>query len=202
MNVSHVDHGRFCQALGSVFVRNRNRWLTYLASFLNSPGDADDVLQEAVWRVLARRRSFSSEDQLRMYLARAISNKAIEFYHLRKKERIRRRPLDAGACADPVRGNPEDALERIEQDRRRERARCLLRAGLSRLPPKQYEALCLTYLSPEDSSIREAGVNRGIPYSTLRHRSIQGLRQLRSYVCKGLDCRHQEDSSDSVSATP
>ncbi len=201
MKAFHSSQGRLCDVLGDVFIRNRRKWLGYLVCFLDNRGDADDVLQEAVGRVLARNLSFTSEDQLRMYLARAISNTAIEFYHLRRKERMCRRPLDLSACADYDRGSPEDFLERMEQNARDEKARHLMRAGLRKLPPKQYEALCLTYLSPECNSIREAGMSRGIPYSTLRHRSIQGIRRLRRYVCKGLEAGRPH-SSASASGTP
>ena len=201
MKAFHSDQGKLCEALGNVFMRNRRRWLGYLACFLDNRGDADDVLQEAVGRVLARNLPFTSEDQLRMYLSRAISNTAIEFYHLRRKERMCRRPLDLSACADCDRGSPQDLLERMEQNVRHEKARHLMRAGLSKLPPKQYEALCLTYLNPERNSIREAGMSRGIPYSTLRHRSIQGIRRLRRYVCKGLDAGHSQSPGGSASGT-
>ena len=54
--------------------------------------------------------------------------------------------------------------------------------GLDTLPAKQYQALQMTLLDPGAASIREAGVENGIPYSTLRHRSLQGIRRLRSYV--------------------
>ncbi len=201
MKALHSDQGKLCEVLSNVFIRNRRRWLGYLACFLDNRGDADDVLQEAVGRVLARNLPFTSEDQLRMYLGRAISNTAIEFYHLRRKERMCQRPLDLSACADQGRGSPEDLLERMEEYVRTERARHLMRAGLSKLPPKQYEALCLTYLNPECSSIREAGLSRGIPYSTLRHRSIQGIRRLRRYVCRRLDAGHSHNSPGSASGT-
>ncbi len=202
MTAFHSNQGRLCEALGNVFIRNRRKWLGYLACFLDNRSDADDVLQEAVGRVLARNLRFTSEDQLRMYLARAISNTAIEFYHVRRKERMCRRPLDLNACADHDRGSPEDLLEMMERDARHEKARHLMRAGLSELPRKQYEALCLTYLSPECNSIREAGMSQGIPYSTLRHRSIQGIRRLRRYVCKGLDAGRSHVSGGSASGTP
>ena len=43
---------------------------------------------------------------------------------------------------------------------------------------EQLEALRLTVMEP-GTSIRDVGMNHGIPYSTLRHRSRQGLSTLR-----------------------
>lgn len=176
------------RAIESVFDRHRKKWLEYLARFLSSPSDAEDVLHEAVWRVMMRNRSFGSEDQLRMYLGRSIANVAIQLYHFRKKERFSHDPVDSDSCpaAHPL--NPQEMMEYMEEVERKERAMYLMRKGLDRLPPKQYQALYLTYLDPGHSSIREAGTLSGIPYSTLRHRSKQGLRKLRKFL--GVTMRH------------
>jgi len=174
------------RAIETVFHRHKKKWLKYLGGFLSSPSDAEDVLQEAVWRVMVRNRSFVSEDQLRMYLGRTIANAAIELYHFRKKERFSHASIDADSCPATVQANPQEMMELMEESERRERAIHWLRKGLSRLPPKQYQALCLTYLDPDHSSIREAGTASGIPYSTLRHRSMQGLRRLRRFLRKAM----------------
>jgi RNA polymerase sigma factor (sigma-70 family) len=170
------------RALEALFHRHREKWLKYLGGFLGSPSDAEDALHEAVRRVMMRNRSFSSEDQLRMYLGRAMANAAIELYHFRKKERFSHASIDSDLCPATAQANPQEVMELREESERIERALHWLRKGLGRLPPKQYEALCLTYLDPGLSSIREAGTASGIPYSTLRHRSMQGLRRLRRFL--------------------
>ncbi len=174
------------RALEALFCRHRKKWLNYLGSFLSSPSDAEDVLHEAVRRVMMRNRSFESEDQLRMYLGRAMANSAIELYHFRKKERSIHSCIDSDSCPATEQADPHETMELREESERRERALRWLRRGLSRLPPKQYEALCLTYLDAGLSSIREAGTASGIPYSTLRHRSMQGLRRLRRFVRRAM----------------
>jgi RNA polymerase sigma factor (sigma-70 family) len=173
-------------ALETLFHRHRKKWLNYLGGFLSSPSDAEDVLHEAVRRVMMRNRSFGSEDQLRMYLGRAMANVAIELYHYRKKERSSHSSIDSESCPACEQANPQETMELREESERQERALHWLRKGLSRLPPKQYEALCLTYLDPGLSSIREAGTASGIPYSTLRHRSMQGLRRLRRFLHRAM----------------
>jgi len=174
------------RAIETLFHRHRKKWLNYLGGFLSSPADAEDVLHEAVRRVMVRNRSFGSEDQLRMYLGRAISNAAIELYHFRKRERCSHSSIDSDSCPATGQANPQETMELREESERTERALHWLRKGLSRLPPKQYEALCLTYLDPGLSSIREAGTASGIPYSTLRHRSMQGLRRLRRFLGRAM----------------
>lgn len=62
----------------------------------------------------------------------------------------------------------------------------LLKQALRRLPVRQYEALKLTIMDPDGSSIRDAGETHGIAYSTLRHRRVQGLRRLRKYIKRAL----------------
>lgn len=174
------------RALEALFRQHRKKWLNYLGSFLSSPSDAEDVLHEAVRRVMVRNRSFGSEDQLRMYLGRAMSNIAIELYHFRKRERSIHSLIDSDSCPATEQADPHETMELREEAERQEKALHCLRRGLSRLPPKQYEALCLTYLDPDLSSIREAGTASGIPYSTLRHRSMQGLRILRRFLRRAM----------------
>jgi RNA polymerase sigma factor (sigma-70 family) len=162
--------------------RHGEKWLRFVRRMLRNSADAEDVLQEAVRRVLTTRRSFASEDQVRMYLSRAIGNTAIEFYHTRRRESLRQLPLQEHVIAYADSMNPQAYLEQIECAAERAQALKLLQAGLGSLPAKQYEALCMTVLDPGEASIREAGSENGIPYSTLRHRSVQGIRRLRNYL--------------------
>jgi RNA polymerase sigma factor (sigma-70 family) len=168
--------------LGGLMHLHGRKWRGYVFKIVRNHEDAEDVVQEAVRRVLARNRTFASTDDARMYLARAIGNTAIEYYHARKRERIRQCPLSECADLQSAATNPQERLVELETCAERNKIMDLLGEGLNRLPPKQYEALRLTVLDSGTSSIREAGVGNGIPYSTLRHRSVQGLRRLRSYI--------------------
>jgi len=158
------------------------RWLCFVRSILGNRADAEDVLQEAVRRLLAHNRSLDSEDQVRMYLGRVIGNAAIDFYHSRKRERLKQIPLHESMCLTAADSDPLGSMERQETSIRQDRLMQLVREGLGRLPVKQYEALRLTVLEAGSTSIRDAGAANGIPYSTLRHRTIQGLRMLRRFV--------------------
>jgi RNA polymerase sigma factor (sigma-70 family) len=158
------------------------RWLCFVRSILGNRADAEDVLQEAVRRLLARSRPLHSEDQVRMYLGRVIGNAAIDLYHSRRRERVRRMPLHDGLCLTAAESDPHGYMEQAENSVRQDRLVQLVREGLGKLPVKQYEALRLTVLESGATSIRDAGAVNGIPYSTLRHRTIQGLRMLRRFV--------------------
>lgn len=169
-------------ALGSIIQNNAGKWLRFILAILRNEADAEDVVQEAVRRVLARDLSFGSEDQVRMYLGRAIGNAALELYNCRKRERRRQAPINEQVLLPSNLSSPFSCMEESEKLDEKEQILYLLDQGLKRLPPKQYEALRLTILESRGLSIRDVGMTNGIPYSTLRHRSKQGLKQLRKFL--------------------
>ena len=178
-------------ALGSILEQNSSKWLRFTTGILGSETDAEDALQEAVQRVLARNQQLPSREHIRMYLGRAVGNAALEFFNQRKRERMRRIPIHDCLClADPGL-SPHDRLEEKEQTLEKDRLLQLVRQGLESLPGKQYEALRLTILESEGTSMRSIGTAYGIPYSTLRHRSKQGLRRLKRHVEHALKMEKQ-----------
>jgi len=172
--------------LARVFARNETRWLNFVESLLKNRADAEDVLQEAVRHVLTRGRLLPTEEQARMYLGRAIGNAAIDAYNARKRERLRQVPLEEQTLMLDGPATPHRYLEQTEESEEREHKIRILHEALSTMPPKQYEALRLTILEPERISMRDAGILNGIPYSTLRHRTMQGMKYLRRYMLRAL----------------
>jgi RNA polymerase sigma-70 factor (ECF subfamily) len=185
MRPSDVNGHELHDVIESLVKVHRATWVRYVRRVLGNTADAEDAVQEAVRRVLSRNRRFSSKDDVRMYLGRAVSNTAIEAYHMRRRDRMRLVPIKESAVAGDG-GNPQDELMRIEEDTRRARLLEILSDALRSLPLKQYEALRLTLLEPGGISIRDAGIVNGIPYSTLRHRSVQGVRRLRKYATRAM----------------
>jgi len=173
-------------AIAALMGRHREMWLKVVLRILGNQDDAEDVLQEAVRRVMMRNLPFPSMDELRMYLGRAISNIAIELYHARKRERLRHRPLFEHVLPPIKEGNPHSFLEYREESDLAAQLLKLVAEGLDRLPAKEYEAVRITLLEPGAVSIREAGTEKGIPYSTLRHRCMQGIRRLRKHINRAL----------------
>src|SRR5207249_6669486 len=123
---------------------------------------------------------------IRLVQQQAILNTAIETYHNRKLDLARHLPLREQWIPSQDSRDPHSNLEHLEQSDETTRLMTLLEEGLARLPQKQCEAVRLTLLAPEFTSIREAGAERGIPYSTLRHRCVQGMRNLKKYIKKAL----------------
>jgi RNA polymerase sigma-70 factor (ECF subfamily) len=172
--------------IGGLIHAHGKKWRGYVYKIVRNHEDAEDVVQEAVRRVLSRDRTFASAEDVRMYLARAVGNIAIEFYHARKRERQRQCSLSECSHLQSEGINPQEYLEEREASLQRSQVIEWLDEGLNSLPQKEYEALRLTMLDARTTSIREAGAGNGIPYSTLRHRSVQGLRRLRAYIGKML----------------
>lgn len=171
--------------LESAIHRNGEKWLKYILAILKNEADAEDVMQEAVRRVLSRDRFFPSEEEARMYLSRAIGNSALELYNCRKRERAKQMPI-CEPLLESTGPNPYKYLEEREISHQKERMIGLLNDGLMKLPEKEHEALRLTILEARGLSIRDIGTSNGIPYSTLRHRSKQALRHLRKYLDRSL----------------
>jgi RNA polymerase sigma factor (sigma-70 family) len=169
-------------ALGSIVHRNSGKWIRFVLAILKNKEDAEDVLQEAVRRVLAHNRPLPSPEQVKRYLSRTIGNAAFELYKHRKRERVKHVPIREQVLLPAGTRRQDSIIEEREQTAEKERLLCLLRRGLRHLPVKQYEALRLTILDSRGCSIRDAVLTSGIPYSTLRHRSKQGLRTLRRFV--------------------
>ena len=183
--------------LGPIFSKNRGRWLKFILAILKNEDDAEDVLQEAVRRVLTCNRPLLSREQARMYLGRAIGNTALELYNTRKRERMKKIPVkESLLMSDNTRG-PYACMEQKEMTEKREHLLRMLHEGLILLPLKQREALRITILESCGLSIRDLGTAYGIPYSTLRHRSKQGLRRLRRFLKNELKNRSQESGARS-----
>jgi RNA polymerase sigma-70 factor, ECF subfamily len=170
------------EVLASILRHNGVRWLRFIAAILRNEADAEDVIQEAVQRVLARNLPFSSEEHVRRYLSRAIANSALALYKSRKRERRKQIPIEEHILLPARIANPYVCIEERELSFERDKQLGMLQEGLKYLSDKQLEALRLTILDCHGSSIRDVGMNNGIPYSTLRHRSQQGLRRLRKFL--------------------
>jgi RNA polymerase sigma-70 factor, ECF subfamily len=168
--------------LGSILDCHSSKWLRFVFAILKNEADAEDVIQEAIQRVLIRNRQLPTPEQLKMYLGRAIGNAALELYHSRKRERRQQIPVNEHLLPQVNALTPHAYMEERERTATQERMLQLLQEGLTRLPEKQYEALRLTILEARGQSIRDVGALSGIPYSTLRHRSKQGLRMLRKFL--------------------
>jgi len=175
------------KTMGPVISRNGGKWFQFVLGILKNEADAEDAMQEAVRRVLARNRTFPSEDQLRMYLGRAIGNTAFEMYNRRKRDRMRNIPIQENTFLCREDSGPETGMEKTEEIDRKSKMLEHLEEGLRLLPPKQEEALRKIILEGDGRSMREIGQMHNIPYSTLRHRNKQGLQRMRRFLERAVD---------------
>lgn len=171
--------------LERMFLLHGDKWLAFAMRVVRSHEDAEDVLQDSALRMLTRGRCFGSADEARMYLSRVVTNTAIASYHRRRRRRLRDCPLFDESL--PVSVRSESVIPVAGTTEFQETGIfLLLQEGLQKLPPKQCDALRLTYLQPSDVSLRKAGTVNAIPYSTLRHRRMKGLRRLKKFLRKAL----------------
>jgi RNA polymerase sigma factor (sigma-70 family) len=170
--------------LGFILDHNKGRWFRFTMAILKNEADAEDALQEAVCRVLSRNLPLLSHDEARMYLGRAIGNTALEFYNSRKRERLRQIPVYEDILIASGAQSQHACMEESEISKEEEYMLRRIHDLLALLPLKQREALRITILESRGLSIREAAIACGIPYSTLRHRSKMGIKQLRKFLEK------------------
>ena len=182
MSVAEAKKLDLPSAVEALMVCHRDKWLRFAQRMVQDRADAEDIVQEAALRMLLRDRRFESLEQARMYMGRVICNSAIELYHLRRRLRGLHHSLDESSISAPSRDQPEHLLAERERLCEQTRMLGLLKEGLARLPSKQLQALRLTIMDPDLMSIRDAGAAYNIPYSTLRHRSMQALRRLRRFL--------------------
>ena len=174
-------------ALETVIENNGGKWLQFIVGVLRDEADAEDVLQEAVRRVLTRNRSFPSEEDVRMYLGRAIGNTAFEVYNNRKRDRRRNTPIQESILLHDNTYSPDSGMVEKEENHRKDRMLKLLDKGLGQLPEKQEEAIRITILEADGLSLRNVGSIHNIPYSTLRHRHKKGLERMRRFLERSLE---------------
>jgi RNA polymerase sigma factor (sigma-70 family) len=176
-------------ALAAVLHRNSPKWMRISRKILKNKEDAEDVLSEAVRRMLKRGPSFSSQEHMRMYMGRVVSNTAFEFYKRRKNERRRQAPIlediiKKSTMEQTEYFRPDFIMEEEERYAEHEDRLIMLRRGLEELPAHQYEAIRLTVFGSSGRTQRDMESASGIPRNTLRYRYLQGLRALRKYMAR------------------
>ena len=178
--------------LAAILHRNSPKWMRISTAILKNKEDAEDILSEAVRRILKRRRPFLSQEHMQMYMGRVVNNTALELYKRRKRERRQYAPvlenyLRKSIAASDDFFRPDFIMEEEERYAERECRLMMLRRGLEELPPHQYEAIRLTVLSNRGMTLRDAESLSGIPRTTIRYRCLQGIRALRKYMARELN---------------
>ena len=174
-------------ALASILHRNSPKWVRLGKAVLKNREDAEDVLSEAVHRMLRRGLSFPSQEKMQLYMGRVVRNTAMEFYSLKKRKKrqytqILENIITKSAEEQAEAFRPDFIMEEEEFYYENENRLTLLRRGLQELPANQYEAIRLIAFSNNGSTFRDAETESGIPRATLRYRYMLGMKALRKYM--------------------
>jgi RNA polymerase sigma-70 factor (ECF subfamily) len=165
------------RALGTFY----DRWFPVVhgvvSRMLESPGDVEDVVEEAFWQAWRQAERFDAErGSAQTWLLTIARSRALD--RLRARRRLREEPLiDASASeadtAAPTPAAPSDPLADAEHA---ERSR-IVRAALADLPAEQREALELGYFGGLSQS--EIAEQTGLPLGTIKTRMRLALQKLR-----------------------
>ena len=146
----------------------RSVW-AYLLSLTGDPHAADDLLQEAYYRLLRVRRDWESEQHRRNYLYRIATNLARDRHRRRSgRETI---SLDAAGGGDVDAG--VDEVRRLDD-------RAGLHQALARLSPREQEMLWLAYA--EGASHAEIAESVGVKPRGVRVTLFRARRKLASLL--------------------
>ena len=178
--------------LAEILQRNSKKWMQLSNGILKNKDDAEEVLSEAVRRMLKRDRTFPSREHMQMYMNRVVNNTAMELYRRKKRERrhyaqIRDTVGSMSAEEQAESFRPDFIMEEEERYAEHENRLNLLRRGLEELPAHQYEAVRLTVLTSRGMTLRDVESASGIPRTTLRYRYQQGIKTLRKFITRELN---------------
>lgn len=135
----------------------------YLARLTGSATEADDLLQEAYYRLLRAGASFETERHRRQYLFRVATNLVLDA----RRRRLTRPEVELAADADELPGDGGDA-RRLEQ-------RSVVRSAMAGIRPRERALLWLAYA--EGASHDEIGAVLGLKSSSIRSMLFRARRR-------------------------
>jgi len=136
----------------------------YLARLTGSATEADDLLQEAYFRLLRSGAGFETERHRRQYLFRIATNLVLDL----RRRRLTRPEVALSADADDVPGARADARQ-LEQ-------RVFVHGAMARIKPRERALLWLAYA--EGASHDEIGAVLGLKSASIRSMLFRARRRL------------------------
>ena len=135
----------------------------YLARLTGSSTEADDLLQEAYFRLIRARADFETELHRRQYLFRIATNLVLDL----RRRRLTRPEVELAADADGLPGEGSEA-RRLEQ-------RAFVRGAMARIRPRERALLWLAYA--EGASHGEIGAVLGLKPASIRSMLFRARRR-------------------------
>jgi len=137
----------------------------YLARLTGSATEADDLLQEAYYRLLRAGASFETERHRRQYLFRIATNLVLDV----RRRRLTRPEVELAADADELPGDGGGAM-RLEQ-------RSVVRGAMARIKPRERALLWLAYA--QGASHDEIGAVLGLKPASIRSMLFRARQRFR-----------------------
>ena len=168
------------QRIADTVARERGRLRNFIRSRVPDPGDAEDILQEVFYELVAAYRAMLPLDQVTGWLYQVARNRIIDLFRKKKPEPLDELNIedllpspDAGPEAAYAHGVLLDELD----------------AALDELPPEQREAFVAHEF--QGRSFKEMAAETGVPLNTLITRKHYAVLRLR----KRLQRRYEELTS-------
>jgi RNA polymerase sigma factor (sigma-70 family) len=154
--------------IAETVARERGRLRNFIRSRVPDPGDAEDILQEVFYELVAAYRAMLPLDQVTGWLYQVARNRIIDLFRKKKPE-----PLDDLGIEDllpSADGGPEAAYARsVLLDE--------LDAALEELPAEQREVFVAHEF--QGRSFKEMAAESGVPLNTLLTRKHYAVLHLR-----------------------
>jgi RNA polymerase sigma factor (sigma-70 family) len=166
------------QRISEAIDREYTRLRSFIRRRVADPGDAEDVLQDVFYELIAAYRMMEPIEQVTAWLFRVARNRIIDLFRRRKRERMRTAAQDE----DPSGGSELlDSLPSPEGGPEAARMRNLLleelNGALDELPEEQREVFVAHELM--GYSFSEIAGRTGIGENTLRTRKYYAVQYLR-----------------------
>ncbi len=166
------------QRISEAVEREYGRLRNFIRRRVSDPGDAEDILQDVFYELVAAYRMMQPIEQVTAWLFRVARNRIIDLFRRRRREQMRT------AIQDEDRSGASELLDQLpspgagpEAARMRNLLLQELNAALEELPQEQREVFVAHELM--GYSFSEIAAGSGIGENTLRTRKYYAVQYLR-----------------------
>jgi len=171
------------EAFAELIERHRNTCRRLALSILKNAEDAEDEVQNALWKAFEHIGQFQQDAKFSTWLSRIVVNQCL--MRLRKDKRARTVSIDEPVSAEDnlrldlpdMNPSPEDALGRTELG-------AVLQTEIRRIPPLLREVILLRDV--EERPMEEISEKLGISVAAAKSRLLRARLELRSRMQKHL----------------
>jgi len=168
MDAAVVDPMSQDRQIAAVVRRERPRLLAFIRRRIDDAAEAEDILQDALYELVAAARLQEPVEQIGAWLTRVARNRIIDRFRRKRPELLEDRSLEE--LLPSADGTPETDVMRallLEE----------IEAALAELPREQREVFVAQEL--EGSSFRDLAERSGVSINTLLSRKRYAVRALR-----------------------